>query len=187
MTEADGILGIGPVALTSGTVQDTFRVPTISDNLYSQKKISVEVIGISYNPDSSSAHGELTFGGTDSSKYTDSITYTPITKSSPAKYYWGIDQTVTYGSSNSPVFSSTSGIVDTGTTLIMIATDAFNAYNAATGAVEDQSVGLLRVTPDQYDSLQDLEFNIGGTTYTLTPNAQIWPVCISCAGVVRRR
>ena len=141
----------------------------------SKKKISVEVIGISYNPDSSSAHGELTFGGTDSSKYTDSITYTPITKSSPAKYYWGIDQTVTYGSSNSPVLSSTSGIVDTGTTLVLLATDAYNRYKNLTGATVDAATGLLKIMPSQYSNLQSLYFTIGGRKFELTADAQIWP------------
>ena len=88
--QVDGILRIGPVDLTAGAVQDTSRVPTVTDNLSSQKKISSEIIGISFNPTTSlsSSNGELTFGGVDQSKYTGSITYTPITKTSPSKHYW---------------------------------------------------------------------------------------------------
>ena len=87
--QVDGILGIGPVDLTAGAIQDTPRVPTVTDNLSSQKKISSEIIGISFNPTTSlsSSNGELTFGGVDQSKYTGSITYTPITKTSPSKHY----------------------------------------------------------------------------------------------------
>lgn len=56
-------------------------VPTFMDNLLSQGVISTEVLGVSFRPESGSdtddANGELTLGGTDSTKYTGSITYTP--------------------------------------------------------------------------------------------------------------
>jgi hypothetical protein len=52
---------------------------------------------------------------------------------------------------------------------------AFRAYKDATGGVEDGATGLLRITPAQYQALQPLNFHIGDNTYTLNPNAQIWP------------
>jgi hypothetical protein len=53
--------------------------------------------------------------------------------------------------------------------------DAFNTYKNATGATLDETTGLLKITSDQYSSLKPLIFTIGGTAFTLTPNAQIWP------------
>ena len=41
--------------------------------------------------------------------------------------------------------------------------------------MEDNNVGLLKLTQAQFDSLESLFFNIGDNTYELTPNAQIWP------------
>lgn len=35
--------------------------------------------------------------------------------------------------------------------------------------------GLLKITSAQYSALQNLNFQIGSETYSLTPNAQIWP------------
>lgn len=119
-------------------------------------------------------NGELTFGGTDSSKFTGSITFTPLTKTSPASEFWGINQSIRYGTSTS-ILSSTAGIVDTGTTLLLIATDAFNRYRSATGAVEDDTTGLLRLTTSQFSKLESLFFSIGGTTFEFTANAQAWP------------
>ena len=55
-------------------------------------------------------NGELTFGGTDNTKFENQITFVPITKTSPASEFWGIDQSVAYGSKT--ILSSTSGIVD---------------------------------------------------------------------------
>jgi len=171
----DGILGVGPSDLTLNTVADAPQVPTVSDNLRSQGKISTEVLSISFNPPSSqtSANGELTFGGTDPSKYTGSITYAPITSAEPSTFYWGVDETISYGSET--VLPSTAGIVDTGTTLMLIATDAFNRYKTTTGATLDSNTGMLSITNEQYSRLQSMFFTIGGTRLELTPNAQIWP------------
>ena len=148
-----------------GTVSGTTTVPTVTDNLFAQKTIPEESIAISFNPitESGQVNGEMTFGSTDASKsvnvlsntyycmahrlnrFTGDITFTPITKTSPASQYWGIDQTITYGSSGSALLTS-SGIVDTGTTLLLIATDAFKAYEKATGAKMDQLViGIIIV------------------------------------------
>ena len=102
------------------------------------------------------------------------MTFTPITSTQPASLYWGIDQQVSYGS-DTTLLSGNPGIVDTGTTLLLLATDAFQAYQSATGATMDSATGLLTVTQAQFDALQSLFFTIGGTTFELTANAQIWP------------
>ena len=81
----------------------------------------------------------MDFGATDSAKTTGDIAYVPITSTSPASGYWGIDQSVSYGGSS--ILSSTAGIVDTGTTLVLLATDAFSAYQQATGGTLDQTTG----------------------------------------------
>jgi saccharopepsin len=123
----DGILGVGPVDLTSGTVSNTDEVPTVMDNLYSQGTISSEVLGVFFSPTSSDgAYGELTFGGYDASKVTGDVGYVPITSTSPASKYWGIDQSISYG--DTLILSETAGIVDTGATLILIATGRHIVY-----------------------------------------------------------
>ncbi|KAG2065672.1 aspartic proteinase [Suillus decipiens] len=169
--QVDGILGVGPTDLTQNTVSDVDTVPTVTDNLYSQGTIGTEALGVYFAPGGGA--GELTFGGVDSSKTTSSVNYVPLTTTSPSSSYWGIDQSITYGSST--ILSSTAGIVDTGTTLIFIASDAFDKYQSATGATLDSSTDMLMVTSDQYANLQTLNFNIGGTSYGLTANGQIWP------------
>ncbi|KAH9008849.1 acid protease, partial [Lactarius deliciosus] len=181
----DGILGIGPVDLTEGTVGEGEPVPTITDNLLKQGTISTESIGIFYQPytfiNALFSDGELTFGGIDKSKITGDVNYVPITSSSPASGYWGIDQSITYGSNAQSILGSTAGIVDTGTTLVLIATDAFQRYQEATGATLDQTTTLLTLTNSQFDNLQSLFFYIDGVQYELTPNAQIWPRVLNTA------
>ncbi|KAG0703299.1 aspartic peptidase domain-containing protein [Suillus ampliporus] len=176
-TGVDGILGLGPLNLTEGTLTDEpgTTIATVTQNLYTQGEISEIVVSVSFEPTTSTSdtNGELTFGGTDATKYTGAIAYTPLTTTSPASYYWGINESITYGSTT--ILSETAGIVDTGTTLILIASDAFANYQSATGATMDQTTGLLSVTLTQYDALHNLNFNVGSNTYALTPNGQIWP------------
>jgi len=45
----------------------------------------------------------------------------------------------------------------------------------------DSATGLLKITNAQYDTLQSLVFNIGGTPFELTPNGQIWPRSLNTA------
>ena len=56
------------------------------------------------------------------------MNYVPITSTSPASAYWGIDQTLTYGE-NTKILDSTAGIVDTGTTLVLIASGKHAHYD----------------------------------------------------------
>ena len=44
-----------------------------------------------------------------------------------------------------------------------------------TGAVLDNSTGLLSITPTQYNKLQSLFVKVGGATYEITKNAQTLP------------
>ncbi|OAX33575.1 acid protease [Rhizopogon vinicolor AM-OR11-026] len=170
----DGILGLGPVDLTEGTVSNANEVPTVMDNLYKWGTISQDVLGVFFSPSSADdTAGELTFGGYDNSRITGDVNYVSITSTPPADTFWGIDQSISYGTTM--ILSETAGIVDTGTTMILIATDAFVKYQSATGGTLDQSTGLLKISSDQYNNLSSLYYTIGGVSYELTPNAQIWP------------
>ena len=99
----------------------------------------------------------------------------PPTVVSPANQFWGFDQAISYGASTS-ILASTAGIIDSGTTFVLIATDAFKRYQVATGAVLDTKTGLLQLNLAQLPRLQSLFFTINGVTMEFTANAQIFPV-----------
>ncbi|KAG2369439.1 aspartic peptidase domain-containing protein [Suillus spraguei] len=73
------------------------------------------------------------------------------------------------------ILTHTTGVIDCGTSLISIATKAYNLYKAANSGEFNPVTQLLAISNDQYGALQELKFNIGPQTYTLTPNTQIWP------------
>ncbi|KAF8346650.1 aspartic peptidase A1 [Amanita rubescens] len=180
----DGILGIGPVGLTLGTLtpDSNAKIPTVTDNAYQQGYINSEVVGISFQPFTSAGDltGELTWGGADKSKYSGSIRYTPITTTFPSSLFWGVDQSVLYGLGKI-ILGKTAGIVDTGTTLIYLASEGYAAYVKATGSQLDHSVGLLAISPRKYSSLKSLFFIINGVPFELTANAQTWPRSLNTA------
>ncbi|KAI0365365.1 acid protease [Pilatotrama ljubarskyi] len=174
----DGILGLGPTDLSVNTTGTPGVVPTVLDNAFEQGLIDQKLIGVAMAPNGNASavtNGELTIGGMDPSKYTGDLTFVPLTTTTPASKYVGIDQSLTYGSANAVVMPTTAGIVDTGTTLTLLASDYFVAYLGASGAKRDFKTGFLRLNPDQVSSLQSLFFHIGNTTYEFPPDAQIWP------------
>ncbi|EKM51592.1 uncharacterized protein PHACADRAFT_212233 [Phanerochaete carnosa HHB-10118-sp] len=173
--DIDGILGVGPTDRTQGTVSNQMEVPTVVDNLVSQNTIPTNLLGVFFEPTTKlgALNGELTFGGVDKSKITSDITFVPITTTAPASTWWGIEQSISYGGHT--LTTGTTGIVDTGTTLLLLATEMFQVYQKATGGVLDATTGLLKVTQEQYENLQSLIFTIGGKKFEMTANAQIWP------------
>ncbi|KAF8589852.1 acid protease [Ramaria rubella] len=174
----DGILGLGPDDLTEGTLlsEPTQSIPTVTDNLAKQGKTPSALVGVFFPLTTSSAEidgGSLDFGSPDTSKFTGDIAYVPITQTPGANAFWGIDQSITYGNNSTPILTKGSGIVDTGTSLLLLASDAFQAYVSATGATMDQTTGFLTI--DNPNNLQSLFFNMGGVTFEFTANAQILP------------
>ncbi|KAG6828057.1 hypothetical protein H0H92_009486 [Tricholoma furcatifolium] len=162
----DGILGLGPTDLTLSTLSPSSNstVPTVLDTAVDEGLIPAKIFGVFFQPTTQPNlpnGGEITWGG-------------PITTASPETQFWGIDADVTYGR-DLRLLNSTAGIVDTGSPLIYLNTDAFNSYVAATGAVLDPTLNFLTINSTQAKSLQPLIFNINGVPFELTPNAQSWP------------
>ena len=82
---------------------------------------------------------------------------------------------VNYGSSGRSLMNSTAGIVDTGSTLVLLPSDAFDIYTNTTGAASDYKTGLLKISEENYNKLESMYFEIGGSTFELTKNAQTFP------------
>ena len=48
-----------------------------------------------------------------------------------------------------------------GTSLILIASDAFKKYQSATGGVPDSATGLLTITSEQFGNLKSIFVTVG--------------------------
>ncbi len=138
------VRSIGPKGLSVGTLNpdNTSVIPTVTDNLFEQGKISQNLVALSFQPMDSAPikNGEMTFGDTDPSKYTGEINYlyvsqqddgwdfrthlglhSPITKTNPAEKYWAVDASFRYGG-DSVILNPTAGVIDAITNLILIPT-----------------------------------------------------------------
>ena len=92
--------------------------------------------------------------------------HSATTSTTPAAYYWGIDQTITYGTSTS-ILSNNAGIVDTGTTLIVGDSQSVaSAYEGISGA-QDNGDGTYTVDCD-LDT--DISISFGGKDFTISPS-----------------
>ncbi|KAG6381827.1 acid protease [Boletus reticuloceps] len=163
----DGIVGVGPVDLTLGTLSPDMNAtrPTVMNNLVSQGLIKNKVLD-----------GALTYGGTDSSLCEDESMYAPVTDTYPAAGYWGINITSCAYGKHTVIRSSTAGIVDTGTTLILIADDFFARYlHAIPGAKVDSITGLIEIPQRSISSMHSLNFTIAGRVFSLDVAAQLIP------------
>lgn len=176
----DGIIGVGPVDLTLGTLypDENAEIPTVMNNALQQGLIPEQVLGVSFAPADtySDTNGVLTFGGIDSSLYIGEITYTPVTTTYPSNYYWGVNVTgASYGAT--PVIpDSYAGIVDTGTTLIYIADNWYQTYqDSIPGAYYDENFGMIVIPPASVPLLQPFTFYIGRSAFTLDATAQLLP------------
>ena len=49
------------------------------------------------------------------------------------------------------------------------------AYSLLYSCISILYIGLLTITSAQFKALKNLNFKVGSQTYSLTPNAQIWP------------
>ena len=75
----DGMLGLAPVGLSRGKLVNAPKttIPTVTRNLYTQNVITHEVISIFFLPAILNSHtyGEITFSGTDPTRYPGQIAY----------------------------------------------------------------------------------------------------------------
>lgn len=161
--DVDGILGIGPTNLTTGTLSPDAQeeIPTVTDVLYSQGDID--------NPAVTITNTTLTFGPATSVD----VTYASITTSSPANTFWGVDASFAYGTQN--LQSSTSGIIDHGSSLLLLATSGYNRFLTQTGAKPDQTTGLPMLSNESCDKLDPIILTFAGVNITIPVELYRWP------------
>ncbi|ORY22235.1 aspartic peptidase domain-containing protein [Naematelia encephala] len=123
-----------------------------------------------------SSGSELYLGGVDSSKYTGAVTYTPVTQQTSWQVALGA---VTVNSNN--VVTSTSAIIDTGTTLIYAPTTvASTFYGDYPNATPLSTFGYSSTTYTGYYAVpctgtSYVAFTFGGVSYTI-PTSIFTPI-----------
>ncbi|RUS17872.1 rhizopuspepsin 6 precursor [Endogone sp. FLAS-F59071] len=151
----DGLLGLAFDSLASVS-----GIQTPVDNLISQNLISDPVFGVFLGKQSNGGGGEYVFGGYDQSKISGSLTAVPVDNS---QGFWGI--TVDSLSVAGTSVGSFSGIIDTGTTLLLLTNDVASNLASQLSAT-DNGDGTYTISCDA-STLSDLTFSIGGGSFTI--------------------
>jgi len=153
----DGILGMGWPSISVG------QLPTWFQTMMKEGVVDKGIFQF-YFPNSSGAMGELTLGGTDSSKFSGSLNYTPLT----SETYWEfkLDGMTINGNS---VTTTTKAILDTGTSLLAGPTAEVKAIAKTLGAKPFfLNPNEFTIDCSKVASLPDVDVSFGGQTYTLT-------------------
>lgn len=161
MGKFDGILGMGFPTISVHGVTPVFH-KMIEQGLVENPMFS---FWLNRNPDDP-VGGEMVLGGSDPDHYEGDFTYIPVTKEG----YWQIDmdsmvaRDATIGCEGGCV-----AIVDTGSSLLVGPTEQTDAINKMIGGTEViPGTGQYMVDCKSMDELPDIDFVIGGTTFTLS-------------------
>ncbi|XP_056367124.1 cathepsin E [Oenanthe melanoleuca] len=161
--EFDGILGLAYPSLAVDGVTPFF------DNLMAQNLVELPIFSVymSSNPESPQG-GELLFGGFDSSRFTGTLNWVPVTQQG----YWQIQlDNIQLGGTVTFCAGGCQAIVDTGTSLITGPTKEAKELQNLIGAVAVD--GEYVVECSSLSEMPDLTFTINGLPYTLSAQAYI--------------
>jgi len=164
----DGILGFAYVTISVDHVTPVWY------NIISQGLVSQPIFSFWLSQDpNASVGGELTLGGTDSSRYTGSFSYAPLTNET----YWefAVSDFQLGGSSLGWCTSGCSAICDSGTSLIAGPKANIDALNKQLGAEVVNGEGIFP-NCSATASLPDIQIIINGATFTLTPSDYVLQV-----------
>jgi len=163
----DGILGL---AFQSISVD---HVVPVWYNMISQNLVNKQIFAFWLNNNSEDPDGgEIVFGGTDTSKYTGTIHYVPLTQET----YWQfkLDDLTVGGKSQG--FCGSSGckaILDTGTSVLVGPPSDISKINQQLGAHEIPGTGEYILDCKKISTLPNIAYKINGISYTLTPQQYV--------------
>ncbi|KAG0004779.1 Type I transmembrane sorting receptor [Entomortierella chlamydospora] len=163
----DGLFGLGFDTIESVQGVKTFMDNAIAANALKKPVVSAYLPSVRRN---GGKGGAYIFGDIDTTKYTGNLTYVPVTR----KGYWQIAITgASYN--NKSLKQSSQGIIDTGTTLIIIGTSAAAAvHKNIKGAVNDAEVGGWTVPCSIANSKDTIGFTMGGKSFKVPVADLAW-------------
>lgn len=148
-TDTDGLLGL---AFSSINTVQPVQQKTWFDSVKSQLAKPLFAVTLKYH-----AAGTYDFGFIDTSKYTGAITYVDVDNSSG---FWGFTASA-YSVGTTTTSGSIDGILDTGTTLILVDDSIVSAYYAkVSGSVNDDTQGGYTFPCSA--NLPDFSITVGG-------------------------
>jgi hypothetical protein len=165
----DGILGMGWPSISVDKV-----VPPMQ-NMINQGLINQGIFSFYLQSSSGSTSGDLDIGGIDTSHYTGTVFYHPVSKQD----YWRIsfDDLKIGGTSFTSVHS---GIIDTGTSLLVGPKSEVSTIAKKLGAKCNFLTGQCTVDCSSLPSMPSIDITIGGKIFSLTAANYVLQVSGQC-------
>jgi len=164
----DGILGMGfPQISVEGAVP-------VFHNMIDQGLVDAPIFSfwLNRNPDAELG-GEMVLGGSDPNYYTGEFTYVPVKREG----YWEILMDgISSGGETMGCDGSCTAIVDTGSSLLVGPTAQTNAINKMLGGIPVGATGEYIIMCNLIDTMPDIDFVLGGRTFTLGPRDYVLEV-----------
>ncbi|KAG0053850.1 hypothetical protein BGZ83_000324 [Gryganskiella cystojenkinii] len=156
---SDGLFGLGFDTIESVSGVKTFLDNAIAAGVLDKPVVSVFLPSVRRN---GGTGGEYLFGGIDTSKFTGELTYVPVSQQG----YWQVAiDGVSAGGQD--LGQSSQGIVDTGTTLVIVSDAAAQAiHGTIQGASNDPNNGWV-VPCSLKTSTDNVSFTMGGTAFNV--------------------
>jgi len=156
---SDGLFGLGFDTIESVSGVKTFLDNAIAAGVLTKPVISVFLPSVRRN---GGTGGEYLFGDIDTTKYTGELTYVPVSKQG----YWQIAiDGVSAGGKD--LGQSSQGIVDTGTTLVIVSDAAAKAiHGTIQGSSNDPTNGWV-VPCSLKSSTDNVSFKLGGADFNV--------------------
>ncbi|XP_020806944.1 procardosin-B [Drosophila serrata] len=161
----DGIWGLGFIDIAIDGAVPLFY------NLISQKLIDIPIFSVYLNRNASDPNngGQLLLGGSDPILYKGCLTYVPILNTG----YWQIP-VARFTLGTTILFSKFDAIVDIGTSLICVPSNAIGIINQKLQIKEFAAKDGVYIVPcNKVSSLSDITVNIGRKDFTLKPSDYI--------------
>ena len=155
----DGILGL---SLAKGSS------PSFVDTLVTSKVLKSNVFGISLNRASDGGNtGEINFGAPDTSKFTGSLSYQPVTSNPSGD--WAIPLANVGFGSNQTGITGKLAYLDTGTSFIFAPPDQVASFYALVPGAEISSTGATVTYSVPCGTTTALTFTFGTIAYSVSP------------------
>ncbi|XP_005187126.2 lysosomal aspartic protease-like [Musca domestica] len=153
----DGIMGMGFKAIAVDDVTPPWY------NMIHQGLVTNKVFSFHLTRDGTSDDGGLmVLGGNDANHYTGDFTYVPVSE----KGYWQFEMTSAYAN-GVQLCDQCQAIADTGTSLIGVPSDQYEAIQEAIGATYSEDTYEYMLDCSNIDNLPVVTFQLGDGTFTL--------------------